>query len=338
MALVACGGTAAKVSPPPAPTASAAPSASATASATASVASADAGPPADLRCEGRSCRIERANDHTFAELAATNPDLGDLEVLGGHPKTLATLAPFTKLYRFRIALCEGLADRDFGFAKGWTELTTLVVSNCDGFTSLAPLGTLPKLTDVEIINTNLRSLDGLRGAPLTRLKVQSGVTDLGALESMTRLTSLSLYDLDGVHEAPVLAKLVHLETLDILAADLVRLPDLSPLVSLKMLTVSHCPKVSEVKGLAALPSLETLILDWTGITDLSTLGKLDHVRFLHLDGTKVKDLAPLASWANLGGVIVSDDTSPALIAAVHKLKPSFVVRTARQAAAAAHGP
>lgn len=341
-----CGNGAAVVSPTPTASASSAavaPSSSSTASIVPSpTASAtllpDAGAPADVRCEGRSCRVEKANERTFAELVAAHADLGDLWILAGHPKTLAPLAPLTKLYRFRIALCEGIVDKDFAFAKGWTELGEIEISNCDGFTSLAPLGTLPKLTTIAVVNTQLRSLEGLRGSPVTTLRVQSGVTDLAALESMPKLASLNLADLDGVHEAPVLAKLVHLEALELMAVDFTRLPDLSALTALKSLTVSHAPKLTELKGLAALPALTTLTLDWTGVTDLAALGRLDHVTFLHLEGTKVKDLTPLASWKSLGGVIVADDTSPALIAALTKAKPSMRAITAHQAALAAQGP
>ena len=64
----------------------------------------------------------------------------------------------------------------------------------------------------------------------------------------------------------------------------------------------------------------------------------DHVAFLHLEGTKVKDLTPLAAWKSLGVVIVADDTSPALLAALKKAKPSLRAITAHQAALAAQGP
>jgi 16S rRNA processing protein RimM len=72
----------------------------------------------------RSCRVERANDRTFADLAAAHADLGDLWILGGHPKTLAPLAPLTKLYKFRIALCEGITDRDaaLGLSGWWVQI------------------------------------------------------------------------------------------------------------------------------------------------------------------------------------------------------------------------
>lgn len=346
LALAGCAGAGTPPSGPPAPSASssAAPSASSSASVTisvtptASVAIADAGPPADLLCDGRSCRVEKANATTFADLARTKPDLGDLWILGGRPGTLAPLAPLKKLYRFRIALCEHLVDKDFAFAKDWTELTEIEVSNCDNFTSVAPLGSLPKLTNVALVNTSLRSIEGLRGAQLTKLRVQSGVTDLSAIESMTRLDTLSLIDLDGVHDAPFLAKLVHLESLDVDATDLTGLPDLSPLVSLKNLRLSHVPKLTELKGLASLPALTNVSIDWCGITDLARLGKLDHVAFLHLEGTKVKDLTPLAAWKSLGVVIVADDTSPALLAALKQAKPSLRAITAHQAALAAQGP
>ncbi len=344
--LVACGNVpASPVAPTPSASAApVAPSASATSSAAvvASPAAADAGvvaaaPPADVRCAARDCRVERANDHTMAELAATQADVGALEILGGRPKSLAPLAPLTKLYRFKIALCEGIVDRDFAFAKGWTELTELVLSNCDGFTSLAPLGTLPKLSNVELVNTQLRSLEGLRGAPLTKLRVQSGVTDLSALSAMTGLVQLTLSDLD-VHELPSLAKLSKLETLEVWTTDLVRLPDLSSLGALKALRLSHVPKLARIDGLAALPALTELQLDWMGPLDLAALGKLDHVTFLHLEGTKPKDLLPLAAWKSLGVVIVADDTPPAQIAALKKAKPALRVATAHQAQLAAQGP
>ncbi|CAN5641108.1 hypothetical protein BH09MYX1_BH09MYX1_59130 [soil metagenome] len=342
--LAACGGGSPAVSP--LPISSSAPSGSPSSSQSVSVipspsASAAPGtnvPPGDLRCDAHSCRVERANEQTLSELARSHPDLGEIELLGGHPRTLAPLAAFTKLYRFRIALCEGLVDRDFSFAKTWNELAILDVSNCDGFTSVAPLGSLPKLADVSLVNTNLRNLDGLRGAPITKLRVQSGVTDLAAVETMTKLESLTLYDLDGIHELPFLPKLTRLTTLDVMTTDLVRVPDLSSLVALRSLTLSHCPKLTALKGLAGLPALEVLVLDWSGVTDLSAIGRSDHVTFLHLEGTKVKDLTPLSSWRSLATVIVADDTAPALVAALKLRAPKMTVKTAHQAAAAAFGP
>jgi hypothetical protein len=298
----------------------------------------DAGSVADVRCEGRECRVEGANDRTMGELVQAHPDLGALEVLAGHPKSLAPLAALTKLYRFRIALCEGIVDRDFAFAKGWTELVELELSNCDGFASLGPLGTLPKLETVRLINTQLRTLDGLRGAPITKLRVQSGVTDLAAIAAMTSLTELVLADLDGVHELPSLAKLAKLETLDVSTTDLVRFPDLAPLVALKALRLSHVPKVTKLDGLSALPALAELTIDWAGPLDLSALGKSDHVTYLHLEGTKAKDLLPLAGWKSLSVVIVADDTPPALLAAIAKAKPTLRVQTAKQAQLATRGP
>lgn len=344
--VTACAGAGASPTASPSPSAStstSAPVASASASvAPISVASApaaiDAGPPADVRCETRSCRVEKANATTFADLVRTNPDVADLWILGGRPGSLAPLAPLTKLQRFRIALCAGLADKDFAFAKGWTELTSVEVSNCDNFTSLAPLGSLPRLGELRLINTSLRSLEFLQGAPLTELVVQGGVSDLSALASFTNLRKLSLIDLDAVHDVPALPKLVHLEELFVEAADLTSLPDLSAMVALKNLTLSHVPKLTKVDGLAALPNLKTVSIDWSGVTDLAKLGKLDHVTFLHLQGTKVRDLTPLAAWKSLGVVIVGDDTSPALLAALKKAKPGLRAITAREAAQMAQGP
>lgn len=340
VALVSCGAPAARPAAP-------APSASAASSSTVSVVPATtasatavepAGPPADVRCQARSCHVEGANEKTLAELAAAHADLGDLEIFGGHPKSLAPIGSLTKLYRLKLALCSGISDRDFAFAKSLSELADLELSNCEPFTSLAPLGSLPKLANVALVNTNLRSLDGLRGAPVQKLRVQSGVTDLTAISSMTGLTELVLADLDGVRELPSLAKLAKLERLDVSTTDLARIPDLASLTSLRALRVSHCAHLVELKGLASLPSLAELTIDWSGTVDLAALGKLDHVTFLHLEGTKVKDLVPLAAWKSLGVVIVADDTPPGQIAALAKAKPSLRVTTAHQASLATMGP
>jgi len=95
-------------------------------------------------------------------------------------------------------------------------------------------------------------------------------------------------------EWPFFQQFKRLEVLDLSGADTERLPDsISHLVSLTVLLLVWCAKLSYVPSLAKLTALEKLDLSCTGLEDSPEgMERLKDLRYLNLDGNGVRVLRP----------------------------------------------
>jgi Leucine-rich repeat (LRR) protein len=174
-------------------------------------------------------------------------------------------------------------------------------------TSLAPLSHLPRLESLMIDHNAGVEATATRPGRSVPLDV-SALGSLGALKEV-RLFSSRLEKLAALRTATALQSLV---VYDAQVGDLgwlsghpnvafvsltrVRLGDLAPLGTLpglRKLVLQNCQGISSVSGLMSASHLEFLSLNQTGADDLTGIARLEKLRHLRLNDTKVKQLDPL---------------------------------------------
>jgi hypothetical protein len=263
--------------------------------------------------------------------------LRGFEAVGFGGASLEPIGRVKSLLTLKIALCEKLRDTDLRALGDLRELFLLRIQNCESLTSVAPIGALPKLDQIEIVNTNVRSLEGLRGTRARQIKVQGSVEDVSALASATEAWRLELIDMPKATDFSALASLRKLDRLEVQSAGMTKLPQLAA-PELKHASFARCAALTDVGGLAGAPALEDLELSHTRVSDLRALAGLRSLVVLFLVDTKVTDLTPLAKLPALKAVIVSDDMPAATKTALTKLRPDIGVKTETQARQATLGP
>ncbi len=160
------------------------------------------------------------------------------------------------------------------------------------WTSIAGLGTLVNLKELDLKNTRVSDLTPLKGLPnLKKLELQfSKVTDLTPLKGLPNLRFLAL----GNTKVSDLTPLKGMPNLQCLYLQNTKVTDLTPL-----------------KGLA---ELRILNLENTNVTDLTPLKGLPVLMQLNLRNTNVTDLTPLKGMPILlliGNLIPRDRASVA---------------------------
>lgn len=145
--------------------------------------------------------------------------------------------------------------------------------------------------------------------------------DLTLLAGLTRLRSLSIYDIElddltsiaevanlrefNLYGNPVsdLTPIARLKNLESLGLGKTQVNDLTPLVNLTNLKTLAVYDVYfgelDLTSIARLTNLERLILRNTQVSDLTQLSGLKRLKELQLDGTQVSDLMPLHKLAHL---------------------------------------
>ena len=183
------------------------------------------------------------------------------------------------------------------------------IDNSSDNIDLSPISGLTELT-VLSLRGNVASLQPLAGlSKLERLEVYNGssnyhaLEDLGGLEGMTSLKSLTLNIVGNVKDfTPIshLAKLTSLQLSGQFATE--DLSFLSGLTELRELTISgNQALLSSLTGLEDLTQLQTLQIDCQGLASLKGVENLTDLRELNLYGgnSTYTDTAPLKNLINL---------------------------------------
>ncbi|NOY90930.1 MAG: leucine-rich repeat domain-containing protein [Deltaproteobacteria bacterium] len=145
---------------------------------------------------------------------------------------------------------------------------------------------------------NIRALDLLR---LTELDASDrDVSDLAGLRWCVNLTSVDLSgnQLTDSLDAQV-TQLPNLSQLDISGNRLASMPNLATSRHLWKLSVADNAALTSVGTVAAIPSLASLDLSGTGVTELTALAPATGLESLSLMNTEISDLAPLSGFTQL---------------------------------------
>lgn len=226
-------------------------------------------------------------------------------------------------------------------------VTTLdYVHITDGeYESVQVLPTLP-LSSLRLSHLDWRSLDALEGAnTIERLVVEDvPAQDLTALASFTNLRSLRLddtfstdlsplEDLDMLQELevidvpvkalPRLGQIDHLNSLLLDKTDIASLEGLAGAPELSFVGIQSARLLDNLAGLEALPSLFALIIEDSGLSDVSALAGSTSLKRVDIINAKLEDISPLGTCQNLSGIVLSDnyitDLSPLSGLALHHL-------------------
>ncbi len=216
--------------------------------------------------------------------------VADISPLVGMPLETVHLGPFVK----NIRALAGMPIRDLE-SVGVNDVRTLSTlpleilgfDSCD-ISDLAPLREIATLRYLILQNCkNLKSLEPLRGMPLTYLRIDRfPITDLAPLKGM-RLQGLDLFEVPITSLSPIEGM-----PMGEFSLRTSRVSDLSPLAGMPLdfLNLSDSP----VTDLSILPRLKIsrLIMTSIPVTDFSPLASLKLI-YLRLSNTKFSDLALL---------------------------------------------
>ncbi len=238
-------------------------------------------------------------------------NLTDLEVLDlGGGTCIGDISPLANLRKLRILLIPCSYLEDLSPLSGLTNLTELSLGTCDE-TYLADMGetnpfsNLKELKTLYLAGWQMRDLSPLAGLPkLEKLELyETNVENIEALETLPKLTSLSLIHNWHLTDLVPLGELQNLDTLRIMEFAGTDISPIAQLKGLRSLAVSAEQRVdeplSDYTPISSLTDLEELNLSSSRITDLTILRPLENLGTLRLANNYLTDISALARMNSL---------------------------------------
>ena len=181
-----------------------------------------------------------------------------------------------------------------------TNLQVLTLESNE-ISDLTPLAGLRQLATLGLYENRIEDLTPLAGLPyLSSLRLGlNRISDLTPLAGLTSLTSLELHE-NRISDVTPLAGLVNLKRLPLQEN---RITDLAPLARLTSLThlFLHYNRIADITPLRGMTALINLNLGYNErLEDLSAVEGMTALQRLSLDGSGVRDLAPLVANTGLG--------------------------------------
>lgn len=162
-------------------------------------------------------------------------------------------------------------------------LTYLKLDNLKGVKTLAPIGALVKMKQLEIRQVEYPDLDFLTGMndleSLIFFMQPKQIEDISPLKGKTKLKTLRLYGgagQEGISDISVLEELTELEDLSL-----------------------YMTKVEDLSPISGLTKLKRLDLYGIPATDMSPVESLTELRYIWIYATKFEDYSPLANLTKL---------------------------------------
>ena len=185
----------------------------------------------------------------------------------------------------------------------------------NAISDLSPLRTLTRLNNIKLRGNKITDV-----SPLARLinvdwlgLEDNEITDLSPLKSLIKLNGI------GIANNPILdiSPLSSLRSLEGIEARNTLITDFSPLAELprfRWIEFGHDKRIDVLPSLRGLKNLRRLVINHTGISDISGLATLTQLQSLTLHDNLIEDVSPLASLKslthlNLDGNVISDISS-----------------------------
>lgn len=227
---------------------------------------------------GVHCEVSCTGEIDFPDAAFASAVRGAAAIEEGEPITAEALADITSF---------SISDTQISDLTGIECMTSLrfMAINTAGLTDITPLAALWRLNSL-----NLQC---------------NSITDVSPLGSLISLMTLSLAkgsacEVPGqVTDITPLSDLVALMTLDLAGHDIDSVTPLAPLKYLDFLVLANNANVAALEGLEPLDSLRYFVATDTEVSDVSIFEGHPTLETLWLSGSQVSDLGPLLTADSL---------------------------------------
>ena len=185
----------------------------------------------------------------------------------------------------------------------------------NAISDLSPLRNLTRLNNIKLRGnkiTDVSPLAGLINVDWLGLE-KNEITDLSPLKSLIKLNGI------GIANNPILdiSPLSSLRSLEGIEARNTLITDFSPLAELprfRWIEFGHDRRIDTLPSLRGLKNLRRLVINNTGISDISGMAALTQLQSLTLHDNLIEDVSPLASLKslthlNLDGNVILDISS-----------------------------
>jgi len=225
-----------------------------------------------------------------------------------HIRDYSPLRALTNLRTLEMERCDHLADLScFGSLQN---VEKLIVRGLGSARDLTPLSRLPTLLHLELLGLDrvfnlapLRSLTQMRTLIVGRCRRTLDLSPLGELTHMTRLRLTDVYEIAGTSS---LARLVGLESLEVLCASGRHAPldFIAGLRALRTLQLHGFPDQDDISFLKGARQLQALsLVGFDQVTDIGVLGDLPSIESMYVSG--FKDLGDISPLRRLSGLRVN---------------------------------
>ncbi|HEU5073009.1 MAG TPA: hypothetical protein VFU02_02535 [Polyangiaceae bacterium] len=232
---------------------------------------------------GVNCEVVCSGEIEFPDAAFASAVRSAGSIDAAEPITAEALAGITSISISDTPIAD-LTGIECMTSLSWVSMYTV------GLTDLTPFAALPRLTDL--------------GLPC------NSISDLSPIASLVNLTSFSVgkssaCEVPGqVTDISPLADLVALATLDLSGHDIDSLTPLARLEQLEFLVLASNPNLASLAGLEALDHLEYFVVTDTQVSDLSIFENHPTLETLWLSGSAVSDLGPLLTADSLAELYI----------------------------------
>ncbi len=260
-----------------------------------------------LPLEGITC-YARTIDDVIALIESTDT-IKDVQIEAGL-ESLAGIGQVSGLERFSFSSYDITDIKELVNLKSLKSLEI----DCDTITDFSVLSVMTGLTELSIESEAVRDIGFIDSLPelVTFKLTDAEVLHLNSLAGKTNLTSVKIEDCDELKDMSAISSLTGLKELNIEVPYNCTEPDLSPLTELQSLTISG---FDSTQFLAGMSQLETLILKYSKIKDvsvftgLSNLKKLDCSNMKSIEDWSFVSRIPALEVLNLNGVSTYENIS-----------------------------
>ncbi len=245
----------------------------------------------DFRLNGEDVNEAKGNVLSLEDLKHM-PNLRQLSLYG---QRIMDLTPLTGLQLTRLCLAKN-EIMDVTPLKDCAYLTELNLA-WNPIEDISPLSGLTHLKKINLSYTQVTDISVLAALPLTSFEAcWAPLADYTPLKDMTRLDTLRINNL-AKEDAFILKSLTSLTNLTLYQSTIQHFSSFSPLKNLQNLDL-YSSQLESVEGAQLLPTLFSLILGRTQVTDLDPLKDCPVLERVDVQNITA-DLSPLAQIATL---------------------------------------
>ncbi|MDO4339188.1 MAG: protein kinase [Eubacteriales bacterium] len=265
--------------------------------------------------DGESGGISDLTDFTYMKrlscLALCNQDLSDLSVLEG--------LPLETLY------ISGNDVLDISPLGKMPKLETMYIGT-NPCVDLEPLRDCVRLKTLNIDDMTVRDLDFLEDLALERLSIQETKVAKGGLEKLLTQKYLRAFTMDnfGTEEAEILSRMDSIQELycyhNYLPGDLQPLAGMDSLSLLNLRT-----GLESLEGIENFPNLQYLHIEGSSVTDLSPIAQAPKLLDLGIQNLQIEDYTPVLEHPTLERIFCDEQQKEEILKSDPETDLEFII-------------